>query len=76
MRWFAVAAAAEALAPSSIYVHLPFCRRRCFYCDFPVVVSGDGAATDARAAAYGDRAEILPGGPGFARSLKRTTPTL
>ncbi|NJL00581.1 MAG: coproporphyrinogen III oxidase [Spirulinaceae cyanobacterium SM2_1_0] len=25
------------------YVHIPFCRRRCFYCDFPISVLGDRA---------------------------------
>jgi coproporphyrinogen III oxidase-like Fe-S oxidoreductase len=29
--------------PSSCYVHIPFCRRRCYYCDFPIKVVGDGA---------------------------------
>jgi len=25
------------------YVHIPFCRRRCYYCDFPISVVGDRA---------------------------------
>ncbi len=30
-------------APRSAYLHIPFCHRRCFYCDFPVVPLGDKA---------------------------------
>jgi putative oxygen-independent coproporphyrinogen III oxidase len=29
------------LQPLAAYLHIPFCRRRCFYCDFPVYVVGD-----------------------------------
>ena len=28
-------------APRSAYIHIPFCHRRCFYCDFTVIPLGD-----------------------------------
>lgn len=35
--------------PRSAYLHIPFCHRRCFYCDFPVVPLGDRVAGEAGA---------------------------
>ncbi|CAL5374217.1 unnamed protein product [Camellia sinensis] len=31
------------LSPTSSYIHLPFCRKRCHYCDFPVVALGSSS---------------------------------
>ncbi|MGK7931302.1 MAG: radical SAM family heme chaperone HemW [Microcystaceae cyanobacterium] len=29
------------MTPIAAYIHIPFCRRRCFYCDFPIAVLGN-----------------------------------
>ncbi len=58
--------------PRSAYVHIPFCHRRCFYCDFPVVPLGDRAdgASSASVAAYlgllQQEIATSPGGPPLA----------
>ncbi|KAL2346998.1 hypothetical protein Fmac_000998 [Flemingia macrophylla] len=32
--------------PSSAYIHLPFCRKRCHYCDFPILALGSASTPD------------------------------
>lgn len=41
------------------YIHIPFCRRRCYYCDFPVAVVGDGGGRLNREQAMRRYAESL-----------------
>ncbi len=58
-------------APRAAYLHIPFCHRRCFYCDFAVVPLGDradgaGGSGAASIAAYLEllHAEIAVSPPG------------
>ncbi|MGL5940751.1 MAG: radical SAM family heme chaperone HemW [Waterburya sp.] len=30
--------------PTAAYIHIPFCRSRCYYCDFPISVVGRGGS--------------------------------
>ncbi|CAA3016714.1 uncharacterized protein LOC111399480 [Olea europaea var. sylvestris] len=33
------------LPPTSAYIHLPFCRKRCHYCDFPIIALGSSSSS-------------------------------
>ena len=45
---------------TAAYVHLPFCKRKCFYCDFPVVAVGAaGADSPAVADRFSDYLSLL-----------------
>ena len=41
------------MMPRGAYIHVPFCRRRCYYCDFPISVVGDrGGSTSGMVEEY------------------------
>lgn len=66
----------ERAAPFGVYVHVPWCRRRCPYCDFSFEVGrADGRFPKAvKAELFARRAE-LPGAPASTLYLGGGTPT-
>jgi putative oxygen-independent coproporphyrinogen III oxidase len=59
--------------PYSAYIHIPFCRRRCYYCDFPISVLGNKTNIDT-SVAIAEYVEVLcqeiAVAPQFGQSLK------
>lgn len=63
------ALSAEATAA---YIHIPFCRRRCYYCDFPISVVGDRPPLASQSAqGFGTIAEYIEI---LVREIKATVP--
>lgn len=59
--------------PTAAYLHIPFCRRRCYYCDFAVSVIGDTSRgeTSGAIAQYVDLLlQEVQATPGMGDSLK------
>ena len=45
--------------PHGLYVHIPFCRERCAYCDFAIVAGGAGRAEEYADAVLGEMRTVL-----------------
>src|SRR6266516_859933 len=50
--------------PVHLYVHVPFCQRRCSYCDFSIAVRKHIPAREYMDAVLGELAAVCPADPG------------
>ncbi|ELS01699.1 putative oxygen-independent coproporphyrinogen III oxidase [Xenococcus sp. PCC 7305] len=55
-------------SPLAAYIHIPFCRRRCYYCDFAITVTGDRPLSD-NSTMVGDYVNYLQ------QEIRATSPT-
>lgn len=53
----------EPEGPGGVYIHIPFCSRRCTYCDFATVAGRDDAMEPYLAALHREIAELQHGAP-------------